>query len=269
LLTFARRPAPVQVTYLAYAGTTGLSTMDYRLTDPFLDPPGVDDSIYVEQSWRLPTTYWCYAPSPEAPDVSPSPAGECGNITFGCLSNFAKVTEPAIAAWTRAMQAVPNSRFVMHAPAGRHREVVVARFASAGVDASRIRFIPRGPIGYFAAYCDIDIGFDTIGYAGGTTTLDALWMGVPVITLAGSRAIGRGGVSILSNLGLTELIAADIDIYIERAIELASQADRLIKLRKELRAMMLKSALMNAPAMARDIEAAYRGMWHHHLKSEI
>jgi len=262
MLTFARRPAPVQVTYLAYAGTTGVPTMDYRLTDPYLDPSPDNDGAYSEKTWRLPRTYWCYSAPPEAPEVSAAPVERVGYVTFGCLSNFSKVTEPTLAAWAQILRATPGSHLIMHTPAGEHRKKLLARFAAEGIDADRIRFIARGPAEtYFATYRDIDICFDTAGYGGGTTTLDSLWMGVPVVTLAGSRAIGRGGVSILSNLQLQDLIATDAGAYVAIARQLAEDRVRLVDLRKCLRSRMVASPLMDARGFTKDLEAAMRQMW--------
>ena len=210
LLVFARKPAPVQVTYLAYCGTTGLGTMDYRLTDPYLDPPGQDERFYCEQSVRLPETYWCYRPPIETPPVNALPALEAGHVSFGCLNNFCKVTPPALAAWSRLLQAVPGSRLLLHAHAGSHRDRVRGFLAEQGISAERLAFVDFLPTAeYFGVYQRIDVALDPFPYGGGTTTCDALWMGVPVVSLAGQTAVGRGGVSILSNLGLPELVACD------------------------------------------------------------
>ena len=262
LLVFARKPAPVQVTYLAYPGTTGLRTMDYRLTDPYLDPPGERLEFYSEQSVWLPETYWCYLAVREAPAVDRLPALRAGHVTFGCMNNFCKVTAPALAAWSRLLNAVPASRLILHAHAGSHRDRVLEFFARDGVPPERVTFVPMlPPADYFRAYEQIDVALDPFPYNGGTTTCDALWMGVPVVSLAGQTAVGRGGFSILSNLGLTELVAYDSEQYVRIAAELAGDLSRLGGLRQTLRERMQTSPLMDAPRFARNVETAYRTMW--------
>jgi protein O-GlcNAc transferase len=261
LLTFARKPAPVQVTYLAYCGTTGLGTMDYRLTDGYFDPPGTDDD-YTERSIRLPHSYWCYEAPENSPYVGPLPARRNGFVTFGCLNNFAKVSVPTLEAWARVLQAVPGSRLLIHAQEGTHRDRVRIFFSHAGVDPDRVQFVKGMPLlDYLHLHNLIDIALDPFPYAGGTTTLDALWMGVPVVTLAGRTAVGRGGVSILSNVGLPELIARTPDEYVDIAALLAADQARLVALRGGLRPCLRASPVMNAAGFARDLEAAYREMW--------
>jgi len=262
LLVFARKPAPVQVTYLAYCGTTGLSAIDYRLTDPYLDPPGEDESSYCEQSVRLPETYWCYRPAGETPPVNALPALEAGHVTFGSLNNFCKVSPPALAAWSRLLQAVPGSTLLLHAQAGSHRDRVRALLAEQGLSAQRLAFVDSLPAAeYYSLYGRIDVALDPFPYGGGTTTCDALWMGVPVVSLAGQTAVGRGGLSILSNLGLPELVAHDAEQYLRIAEELAGDLARLAGLRATLRQRMQNSPLTDAPRFAGNVEAAYRQMW--------
>lgn len=265
LPVFARKPAPVQATYLAYAGTTGLRAVDYRITDPYLDPPSDDaDAYYSETSVRLPHTYWCYQPPAVVPDkpVGPPPAGQAGTITFGCLNNFSKVNPRVIAAWGRIMSAVTDSRMILHCREGGHRHRVRQLFAQAGVEPHRVRLVPRAPgADYFLLYDQIDIALDPFPYPGGTTTCDALWMGVPVVSFAGATAVSRGGFSILSNVGHPELVARDVEGYVRIATELASDRARLAGLRAALREQMRASPLMDAPRFARDFEAALRDMW--------
>ena len=262
LLLFARKPAPVQVTYLAYCGTTGLETMDYRLTDPYLDPPGGDEPFYAEQSIRLPESYWCYRPVEPAPAVSGLPALRSGQVTFGCLNNFCKASAATLAAWRCLLEALPESRLILHAHPGRHRDRVRDLLTGPGGGPDRVQFVPRLPTAdYFRIYDEIDLALDPFPYGGGTTTCDALWMGVPVVSLAGETAVGRGGLSILSNVGLAELVARDCEQYVQIAAELAGDLPRLARLRATLRQRMQDSPLMDAPRFARHIEAAYRGMW--------
>ena len=263
LLMFARKPAPIQMTYLAYPGTTGLSQMDYRLTDPYIDPPGQSDAYFSEKSLRLPHTYWCYAPPPEAPAVVDPPKLAASRVTFGSANASAKVSAVIFDAWIEILSRTPGSRLVMHSRAGSHRDELRHRIALRGVDPSRLEFVGFLPADeYFANYQKIDIALDTFPYAGGTTTCDALWMGVPVITLAGATAISRGGCSILSNIGLAELVTDNVPAYVNRACELASDSSRLLALRTTMRDRMLASPLMNASQFARDVEAAYRTAWH-------
>ncbi len=261
LLALARKPAPVQVTWLGYPGTTGMSTIDYRLTDPYLDPPGQDDENYSERSLRLPATYWCYE-APSDPATNPLPAESSGFITFGCLNNFCKITAATIQTWCRLLKQLPTSRLVLHAPLGNCRAEMRGTVAATGVDPQRLEFIDRLPMRqYLEQYHRIDIALDLFPFGGGTTSCDAVWMGVPLITLAGRTAVGRTGVSILMNLELPELIAHSQDEYIAIAARFAGDLPRLSHLRSGLRARMQQSPLMDARRFARDFEAALRQMW--------
>ena len=209
LLTFARKPAPVQVTWLAYPGTTGLTAIDYRLSDPHLDPVGTD-AFYVEKTVRLPETFWCYDPLTSEPAVNALPALSTGYVTFGCLNNFAKVTDATIELWAKVLGRVGTSRLILLAPKGSARSGVLDAFSAHGIDPSRIEFVGRQPrAAYLATYRRIDLCLDTFPYNGHTTTLDSLWMGVPPITLAGATSVSRGGLSLLSNLQLRDFVAKD------------------------------------------------------------
>ena len=262
LLVLAQKPAPVQVTWLGYAGTTGLSGIDYRITDPYLDPPGQGDEFYTETSIRLPNCFWCYQAPEQAPEVNPLPAAAGNPITFGCFNHFTKMSAPTLDLWAKLLAAVPNSRLVIHAHRANHRTQTLARFSENGIHPDRITFVGLLPLpDYFSQHHRIDIALDPFPYGGGTITCDALWMGVPTITLHGRTAVGRGGVSILSNVGLTDWVAKSLEDYISIAVERSSDLPKLAELRSNLRARMLKSPLMNAPGFAADIEAAYRGMW--------
>ncbi len=262
MLVFARKPAPLQITYLAYAGTSGMETMDYRLTDPHLDPPGLGGGRYSERSLHLPRTYWCYSPSADAPPVQPLPWAVRGAVTFGCLNTFSKINEAVIAAWARIMNSVPHSRLVLYAPGGSHRDRTLDAFAAGGVDRGRIEFVMMRPlVEYLATYNRVDIALDPFPYNGGTTTCDVLWMGVPVVTLAGEMAVSRAGVSLLNNLALPELIATSVDEYVRIAAELAADRERLSELRRSLRDRMRTSPLCDASSFARDVEQVYRAAW--------
>jgi protein O-GlcNAc transferase len=264
LLTFARKPAPVQVTYLGYCGTTGLETMDYRLSDPHLDPPESDLSCYVEQTVRLPVSYWCYQPAGPAPDIAPAPLRDNGFVTFGCLNNFSKVSPEAMRLWGRVLAATPGSRLLVHCPEGSHRPRVLERFEAAGVKPDRLELVGfQSREAYMRTYQRIDVALDPFPYGGGITTCDGLWMGVPIVSLSAQTAVGRGGRSILSNVGLPELVAYTADQY----VNLASQAARWTELRPTLRQWMETSPLMDAARFARDVEAAYRGMWRNWIQT--
>lgn len=262
LLTFARKPAPVQATYLAYPGTTGLSAIDYRLTDPYIDPLGSDDSVYSEKSVRLPHCFWCYAAPPEAPAVESPPALMRGHITFGSMNAFWKMNPAVYAAWGQLLKLVPDSRLLLSCPSGDASRRVKNWFSQLGLGLERLELVPRVSLrDYFAGFNQFDISLDVFPYPGGTATMDSLWMGVPVITLAGETAISRGGLSILSNLGLEELITHNADEYVKKAVALSQDCQRITELRRTLRERMLASPLMNTPQFARDVEAAYRMMW--------
>jgi predicted O-linked N-acetylglucosamine transferase (SPINDLY family) len=261
-LVFARRPAPVQMCWLAYPGTTGLSTIDYRLTDPYLDPPGTDTSVYSERTVRLRDTFWLYHPDATGPAVGPLPARRNGHVTFGSLNSFFKVNPDVIALWARVLRAVDGSRLVVLAPPGDARERMARAFASHGVGPGRLDIVGRKPReDYLASYGGIDVALDPFPYGGHTTSLDSLWMGVPVVTLVGETLVGRAGLSQVTNLGLAELAATTPDEYVRIAVDLASDLDRLGGLRATLRSRMEASPLMDAPRFARNFEQCCREAW--------
>ena len=236
--------------------------MDYRLTDVYLDPPGVGDECYSEESYRLGRSFWCYDPQGAEPGVGPLPAVANGVVTFGSLNNYRKVNEEVLGLWSRVLCAVKDSRLAMLSPEGEHRFRALELLAREGVSSERIVWVPRAPrAGYLAAYNGIDIGLDTLPYNGHTTSLDSFWMGVPVVTLAGQTVAGRGGVSQLVNLGLPELIARSWEEFVEIAAGLAGDLPRLSELRRTLRGRMEQSPLMDAERFTDDIEGAYRSMW--------
>jgi protein O-GlcNAc transferase len=260
---FALKPAPVQATYLAYCSTSGMTAMDYRLSDPYLDPPQSGAAqIYSEKTIRLAETYWCYEPTIGTLPITPLPALTNGYITFGCFNNFCKVSAPAWSAWRRLLTAVPNSHLRIHARPGVHRSKSMKFLADAGIAENRIHFLDMlPPDQYLQQYQQTDIALDPFPFNGGTTSCDAIWMGVPVVTLRGKTAVGRAGASILSNLKLEELIAETIEQYISIATNLANDLPRLSNLRETLRERMQRSPLMDAKAFARDMEIALRQMW--------
>jgi predicted O-linked N-acetylglucosamine transferase (SPINDLY family) len=268
LLTFARKPAPLQVTYLGYCASTGLDSIDYRLSDPNLDPPESDLSLYSEQTLRLPETWWCYRNAGPTPDPSPPPFESAGHITFGCLNNFAKVSPGSLDLWAEILAVVPNSQLILHAYAGSHLDAVRQRFAAAGVSPDRLQFLAKQSwADYVQTYGRIDIALDPFPYGGGITTCDALWMGVPVVSLIGQTAVGRGGKSILTNIGIPELAARRPRQYMQTAVTLAQSSQRLSELRQTLRQRMLTSPLMNARRFTRNVENAYRQIWREYCRS--
>lgn len=261
LMIFARKPAPVQLTWLAYPGTSGLETMDYRVSDPYLDPPGLDEQWYSEKTIRLPDSFWCYDPLHEDPPVAGLAALANGFVTFGSMNGFAKVNPPTIELWAKVLAAVPGSRMVVLAPQGRSRDRFLEQMKSHGVEPARIEFVPmqaRGP--YLSTFGRIDICLDTAPYTGHTTTLDALWMGVPVLTRPGATAASRGGVSILSNAGHPEWIAHSPDEFVATARALAANLPALAELRRGLRNDLRRSPLMDATSFARNMESIYRSV---------
>jgi protein O-GlcNAc transferase len=262
LLVFARKPAPVQVSWLAYPGTSGLSTVAYRLTDPLIDPPGLHDHCYSEESIRLAGAYWCYDPLAGEPDVSALPAVKNGFITFGCLNNFCKVNDSVLKLWSQVLKAALSSRMLILAPEGSARRRTLDLLEREGVGRDRVTFVDRQPRPrYLELYHRIDIGLDTFPYHGQTTSLDGFWLGVPVVTLVGTTPAARAGLSLLTNLGLPELVAQTRDQFVSIAVALAGDVPRLCELRATLRNRLQASSLMDAPRFARTVEAAYREMW--------
>lgn len=259
---FARKPAPVQATWLGYLNTTGLDAMDYRIADALACPPGME-AYHSERIVRQPDSQWCYDPLATWPEVGPLPAGREGPVTFGSFNNLAKVVPEVLGLWARVLNSVPGSRLVMvGAGLDQIRSRFAQRIAAGGADPGRVEFFDRMPLDrYFAMHNRVDINLDTFPFTGGTTTFHSLWMGVPVVTLAGRHVASRGGVSILSALGLSDLIADSERRYVEIAASLAADRPRLERLRGELRQRLQRSALMDAKRFTEALESAYRGMW--------
>jgi protein O-GlcNAc transferase len=259
---FAQKAAPVQVAWLAYPGTTGIPAMDYRITDPWLDPPELGDARYSETSIRLPDTFWCYDPMTVGLEPNDLPALAAGHVTFGCLNNFCKVSDDTLHRWGEVMARVPASRLILLAHAGSHRRRVYDLLGQCGVAAERIEFVAYQPRRkYLQTYHRIDLCLDTLPYNGHTTSIDSCWMGVPVVTQVGGTVVGRAGWSQLNNLGLTELAAFDERAFIDIATGLATDLPRLSQLRQTLRPRMEQSPLMDAKRYARAMESTYRQIW--------
>ncbi|HJP39810.1 MAG TPA: tetratricopeptide repeat protein [Gammaproteobacteria bacterium] len=266
LPVFTRKPAPVSVNWVGYPNTTGISAINYRITDFQADPTdsGLDE-YYSEQLIRLPDGFLCYRSDARSSPVAPSPEAKCGYITFGSFNTLAKVTVEVVAAWAEILMAVPGSRLVLKAQSLEHQMTRVplqALFAEQGIGAERLEFIGMLPkVEHYRFYSKIDIALDTFPYNGTTTTCEALWMGVPVITLSGTCHAGRVGASLLHQAGLTEFIAYDRATYLSLARSLAGDPDRRSVLRVGLRGQLQNSALMNQTAFAKQMENAYRQIW--------
>jgi len=265
LSAFAWKPAPVQAAWLGYFATTGLDAIDYLVADPWTLPPG-EEAHFSETIVRLPETRLCFsAPDTDIP-VAALPAPASGYVTFGCCNNLSKLGEPVIALWARVLHAVPTSRLLLknkQFSEPTRIEDMLHRFAAHGIDANRL--ILEGPSlrnDYLRAYDRIDIALDPFPYTGGTTTAESLWMGVPVLTLAGERFIARQGIGLLNNAGLPGWVAADTEDYLAKAVAFASDLPALAKLRGGLRAQVLASPLFDAPRFAGHFEAMLRGIWH-------
>lgn len=263
LLVFARKPAPVQVSYLGYQNTTGMSAMDYRLTDQHADPVGTTDAFYTEALFRLPGSFFCFHPPEPAPAVNALPAASRGYVTFASLNHIPKLTAEAFDTWAEILRAVPDSRLIVLAYApGALETRVQQQMGRAGVDPARISVVNKRPrYDYLAMHHEIDIALDSFPFNGHTTVCDALWMGVPSVMLEGATYASRFGGSALVNLGLTDLIAHSRQQYVERAVALASDGQRLAELRATLRDRLAASSLVDAADFSRRAEAAYRQMW--------
>ena len=268
LALFARRLAAVQVTYLAYPNTTGLprESMQYRLTDSIADPPGVSDEIHTESPVRLPHCFLCYKAPDDAPPVAAAPCARNGHVTFGCFNAMPKLSGWLIELWAALLVQVPEARLIIKNGSLDDEGVcedIRQRFACSGIGPARVTLLPHDKTRslHLQKYAQVDIALDTFPYNGTTTTCEALWMGVPVVTLAGSVHRSRVGASLLTNIGLTEFIAKTHDDYVRVASEMAAQTTYLADLRRGLRQRMRESRLMDARGFTRDLEDAYRWMW--------
>jgi|HigsolmetaAR201D_1030396.scaffolds.fasta_scaffold01016_13 Predicted O-linked N-acetylglucosamine transferase, SPINDLY family len=254
LLVFARKPAPLQITWLGYPNTTGLDTIDYRITDSWADPLGQTEPLHSERLLRLPKTFLCYWPDSVPPLQPPQ-----GPFTFGCFNNLAKINEPLIDLWARILIGAPGSRLLLKGKGLREQSIrdrYSRAFEERGVDSRRLAFLPYLPDRErLMAYNQVDVALDTFPYHGTTTTCDALLMGVPVVTLAGRAHVSRVGVSLLEQSGLGEWIARTPDEYVALAVQAAERG------RAATRQTLLGSSLTDNVAFARDMERAYREIW--------
>jgi protein O-GlcNAc transferase len=266
MLLFARKPAPIQVSWLGYPNTTGLSTVDYRLVDECTDPPGLTDPFYTEKLVRLPSCFLCYLPDKDSPAVGDLPALKSGHVTFGSFNYFPKVSPVTVAIWSAILQAVPCSRLIMKSRNFSDRTAcrfALESFMRHGISAERVELmsIRLSFTEHLDAYNLIDIGLDSFPYNGTTTTCEAIWMGVPVIALSGNTHASRVGVSLLTNLGLQELIAETFEEYISIAVKLAGNLNSLRELRESLRDRMAHSPIADAQRFTINLETCYRTMW--------
>jgi tetratricopeptide (TPR) repeat protein len=266
MMLFARKPAPLAVSWLGYPNTTGLPAIDYRFTDAVADPPGEADRLHTERLVRLAPGFLCYGPPQDAPPVAPLPALTAGHVTFGSFNNVAKLSPSTIALWARLLREIPGARLLLKASQFKDRgtrERIAAAFAAAGIGSDRLTVLaPNATTAeHLAAYGRIDIALDPLPYNGTATTCEALWMGVPVISLRGARHAGRVGASILTAVGIENLLAQTPDEYIATAAILAHDRDALAALRANLRERMRASPLCDSTAFARTVEDAYRVMW--------
>ncbi|SDH72486.1 Predicted O-linked N-acetylglucosamine transferase, SPINDLY family [Paraburkholderia steynii] len=267
LPVFAWKPAPVQATWLGYFATTGLASIDYVIADRHVLPPS-EASQFVETAWHLPDSYLCFTPPNIDIDVGPLPAtasGENGAITFGCFNHLVKLNDAVMALWARVLAAVPGSRLLLKTRQLDDltvQQTTRERFAAHGVDGARLMLEGQSPRAeLLAAYNRVDIALDPFPYAGGTTSVEALWMGVPVLTRRGERFLSHVGESIVNTAHLPDWIAQSDDDYVAKAVRFSTQPNHLAALRSTLRERLLASPLCDAARFAGHLEHAFRGMW--------
>jgi protein O-GlcNAc transferase len=260
---FAQQPAPVQVAWLGYLGTTGLTRIGYRLCDAVTDPSGLTERWHSETLVRLPYCQWCYRPFLTTDPGPQSPLARNGYVTFGSFNHMAKLSPTTRRLWAEVLNQLPDSQLLLVGISeGQARDLIVGDFARAGVSTSRVRCVPRVSFDeYFRCFDAVDIALDTLPYSGGTTTCDALWMGVPVLTVPGSRSASRSAASILSAVGLSDWIARSAEEYVRIAVAFSGKRTMLSDLRKSLRGIMRESPLMDEARFVNDLERAYRSMW--------
>jgi len=261
---FALKPAPVQLSWLGYFHTTGLAQMDAVLMDEAAVPPG-SERWFVETVVRLPHGRFCYTPPDYAPPMVAPPCLARGYVAFGSFNNMTKATEKVVRTWCRILQAVPSSRLILKwktlgTPAERER--VAAQFGALGIGFDRLdlRGVSEHPA-MLSEYGDIDIALDPFPFSGGLTSCEALWMGLPIVTLPGSRPVSRQTLGFLRALGREDWIARDEEDYVAKAVALAKAPDALAKMRQDQRARMAAGPLCDAKTHAADVEAAIRGLW--------
>jgi protein O-GlcNAc transferase len=268
LPVFARRAAPVQITYLGYPASTGLATMDYRIADAYTDPPSPADDWHSESLLRMPDTQWCFRPFGAPPAPAPLPARQAGFVTFGSFNNLTKASHTLLDCWAKILTRLPDSRLrLTRVRSARRMADVAALFAKSGVDPGRIECMlhAKDPP-YGLQFAGVDIALDPYPYNGVTTTCETLYVGVPVVSLHGRNGVSRSGLSLLGSLGLGELVASDPEQYVEIAVALASDLPRLEGLRATLRTRFEQSSLRDEKRFAANFEGLLRTAWERHLE---
>jgi predicted O-linked N-acetylglucosamine transferase (SPINDLY family) len=263
LRVFAQKPAPLQATWLGYLNTTGMTRMDYRISDAHADPVGLTDGRHTEKLARLPHSQWCYRPFMSGAAAAVAPCLRHGYVTFGSFNQVLKLSQASRRLWAEILSRVPGARLVvLGIPPGQAHDALLRDLGASGVAAERMRLVPYVSLqDYFGWYNEVDIALDTMPYSGGTTTLDALWMGVPLLTAPGERPASRSAASILTTAGMTEWIVSSAEQYVQRAVQFSQDRTLLGNLRATLRARLQASPLMDEAGFTRDLESLYRQMW--------
>jgi predicted O-linked N-acetylglucosamine transferase (SPINDLY family) len=262
LSVFARHPAPVQITWLGYLNSTGLQSMDYRICDAHTDPPGETERLYTEKLVRMPASQWCYAPWHHVEMIHDPHVTRPHALVFGSFNQYRKISDPCLAAWCAVLEQLPDAELLVVNVKQHSQARFIERVKRQGIDPARVTMRNRASIlDYFATIASVDIALDTFPYNGATTTLDTLWMGVPVIGLRGDRAVARSTFSILRSVGQEELIAQDVKSYVDVNVRLAGDRAWRRRLRNGLRHQLSESPLMDAKRFTRALEARYRSMW--------
>ncbi|MGA7826887.1 MAG: tetratricopeptide repeat protein, partial [Geobacteraceae bacterium] len=273
LTVFARKPAPVQATWLGYAATTGLKSIDYRITDAAADPPGITEHFHSERLWRLPDNFICYRPPANSPPVAPLPCLTNGFVTFGVFNHFSKITPGAVDLWSELLSSLPTSKLLIKALGMEHepmRKRTRDMFAARGISQDRLELVGKTPSIYshLELFGKVDISLDTFPYNGTTTTCESLWMGVPVVAKEGNSHVSRVSVSLLRTVGLSGLVAGSDEDYVALAAFLAQDWKNLEILRNNLRERMNGSKLLDTVGFTRNLEQAYREMWRRWCKKQ-
>ena len=260
---FCLKPAPVQVNMVGYFDTTGLATMDYRITDEHMDPTGLTEQFHTEKLVRLPGSCWCYTADEETPDIAEPPVLKNGFVTFGSLNKIVKVSQPCGRLWARVLEAVPGSKLLLSVAGADAGGTVRRRLESYGISSDRLVIAnkTRSRREYLQRFGEIDIALDTWPFNGITTTCDGLWMGVPCVSMEGQTTVSRAGKSLLHAAGLPELASDDAEGFVQVASALARDEQRLRELRRTMRERLLASPLMDHRGFARNLDAEFRRMW--------
>lgn len=266
LEVLARKPAPVQCEWLGYPNTTGLNSMDYWICDDKTNPAGLTDNYYSESLLQLPGCFICFKPPANAPQPGEAPCTKNGYITFGSFNNYAKVSKTVLKLWTEILNSVPDSHLLLKSAClgnPSQKRLVIDFFKSRNIESHRLQLegYEASRSGHLDKYADMDIALDTFPYNGTTTTCEALWMGVPVITLSEKNHRSRVGKTLLENAGLEELVANSKEEYVSLASELANDQNRLIKYRNNLRTILSNSVITDGNKFTASLEAAYKSIW--------